>query len=918
MRAEGPLSTAPRSRTVTKELDRKLGFLAVFSISVGAMLGSGIFVLPGLAAAKAGPWVALSYLLAGLLVLPAVLSKAELATAMPVAGGTYVYVDRAMGPWMGTIAGLGTWFALSAKTGFAVVGLASYLVLFTNLPAVPVSLGVLSLLLVVNMLGAGKVSGLQVLIVGVCLVALAAFAILGGIASDPTHFQPAFPLGSEGILAGAGFVFVSYNGVTKVCSIAEEVKNPARNIPLGMLSAQFTVMALYAVVAWVITGNVPYEELSHDITPVATAAHAIAGPGGSLIMAVVAVLGLASMCNAGILSTSRFPFAMGRDSLLPPLMERVSERFGTPVPAILVTAVLLFTLVLGLPVEKLAKLASGFTIFIFCVVNLALVVLRESGARWYRPTFKAPLYPWTQLVGIVGGLWLLSELGSVAVVAILGALTTGTLWYFGYARKRTKRRSAFQYLVGEVEVLQATEKAERAEAQPDRPASVVVPVFGGEPAPERLVRLGAAFVAGGVLEVLRLEEIPEAVPLLSFRRPDEETRRLANEAVAVGDAVDVTVEFHDVLTHNATEALHRHAQAIEADWIVMEWPGRKEVRFLIRHPMSWWIEHPPCDLAIFLDRAGEGDGDTSDDFRRILLLTEPGPYDSLVVHVADMLAQDQGGTITLYQPVAQDLPASRMADHEAYQKQLARLCTSPVERKIVRAKDIYENIRVVSKDYDLLILGASSELGWRTLVQGSLGQKAADAAVCSVLKVKAPRHRVHNRLSLTLTDTDEQPSADEILRGAAFAARIPVERYQDLFAALGLALSKSTNAPPEDIMRAFERREKQQSTARPQGVSLTAPTLRGIARTTLAVITTERPVEFQAPGRPKVDVLIAVIAPPGDRQTQLWLFEQIAQLVTRGDLLAGLRGATDAAGLRAAIEDSAVRLGGLFGGITVE
>lgn len=175
----------PKPRpTVTKELDRKLGFPAVFAISVGAMMGSGIFVLPGLAAAKAGPWVALSYLLAGVLVLPAVLSKAELATAMPVAGGTYVYVDRAMGPWLGTIAGLGTWFAQSAKTGFAVVGLASYLVLFTDLPAIPVALGVLTFLLIVNVLGAGKVSGLQVVIVAICIVALAGLSVLGWFTAD--------------------------------------------------------------------------------------------------------------------------------------------------------------------------------------------------------------------------------------------------------------------------------------------------------------------------------------------------------------------------------------------------------------------------------------------------------------------------------------------------------------------------------------------------------------------------------------------------------------------------------------------------------------------------------------------------------------------------------------------------------------
>lgn len=153
----------------------------------------------------------------------------------------------------------------------------------------------------------------------------------------------------------------------------------------------------------------------------------------------------------------------------------------------------------------------------------------------------------------------------------------------------------------------------------------------------------------------------------------------------------------------------------------MDWPHGDDLRFLIRHPTSWWIESPPCDLALFLDRAGGPDGDTSDDFRRILVLTEPGPYDSLVVHVADMLAMDQEGRITLFQPVLQDTSDEQVADHEAYQAQLARLCTSPVDREVVRVADINASTREVSRSHDLMILGASAERGWRTLFLGSRG-----------------------------------------------------------------------------------------------------------------------------------------------------------------------------------------------------
>ncbi len=260
---------------VTKQLDRKLGFFSVFTISMGAMMGSGIFVLPGLAAGIAGPQVYWSYLLAGLMALPAVLSKVELATAMPVAGGTYVYADRSLGPWIGTITGLGTWFSLSSKISFALIGLGAYLRIFTDISPLSFSLAVLGLLVLINIVGVSKASGLQIVIVMGCIACLFALGGVGATSVDPTLLEPAFPEGAAGILSGAAFVFVSYAGVTKIASIAEEVRDPARNIPLGVLSAHCSAMALYAMLSWVITGHTPYQELSENITPIATTGNAI-------------------------------------------------------------------------------------------------------------------------------------------------------------------------------------------------------------------------------------------------------------------------------------------------------------------------------------------------------------------------------------------------------------------------------------------------------------------------------------------------------------------------------------------------------------------------------------------------------------------------------------------------------------------
>ncbi|MEM6929182.1 MAG: APC family permease, partial [Myxococcota bacterium] len=282
-----------------KHLDRELGLFSVFSISMGAMMSSGIFVLPLIAALEVGPGVAAAYLLAGVAVIPAVLTKAELASAMPIAGGTYIYVDRSMGPWVGTITGLGTWLSLVAKTSFALVGLGAYLQLFSSISTLPLAIVMLLGLIGLNLLGASRASFVQRLIVLACLVALAGFAAGGYPTMKPENLEPLFTHGWQGVVAGAGLVIVSYAGVTKVCSVAEEVHRPEVNLPAGMILAQVTAMIIYTIVATVITGNLDLATFAgahgHDghppaelLTPVATAAEAFWGRPGVVAMAITA------------------------------------------------------------------------------------------------------------------------------------------------------------------------------------------------------------------------------------------------------------------------------------------------------------------------------------------------------------------------------------------------------------------------------------------------------------------------------------------------------------------------------------------------------------------------------------------------------------------------------------------------------
>ena len=887
---------------LTKQLDRHLGFVSVYSIAVGAMLGSGIFVLPGLAAAVAGPWVALSYMLAGLLVLPALLSKAELATAMPVAGGTYVYVDRSMGPWAGTVAGLGTWLALSAKSAFALVGLGSYLVIFADVPVTLVACLILVGLLAVNVLGAGKASAVQIAIVSVSVLALLVLIGKSAWLSDAGLREPAFPMGSAGIIAGAGFVFVSYNGVTKICSIAEEVRNPDRNIPLGMLAAQASVMTLYCLIAWALTGNVPIDELSGDITPIATLGQTAFGQAGLYFFAAVAIAGLISMCNAGVLSTTRFPFAMARDGLVPSVLSRLSPRFGTPVPAIALTGVLLIALVTVLPVEKLAKLASGFTIFIFCVVNLAVIVLRESGARWYKPSFRSPLYPWTQIAGILGGVWLVTQLGPLVLWGVLGAVLLGTVWYFAYARRRVERRGALSNLVGEAHVLESTRVYEAGEDAEEHPPRVIVPVFGHEPTPGHLLRLAAGFVHEGVLEVLRLEEIPQAVALTSHIRADETMERLARQAEVIAEDLHLDVEFHDVVTHNAWEALVHHARLTRAEWIVME-PQRSELRSLVRFPMAWWLDNLPCDVAMLTeknlaqvdaDQPGDQlDGPTeevrSQPFQRILVLAEPGPYDSIVVRVADELARRARGELTLFRALKPEEPAGMEQQVRAYHDQLSALCTVPTHSLVRRTSQVEHAIAELSERFDLIVLGAPDERSLRTLFVGSAEHRLTAASSCSVLKVKAPRHKVHHRLS----GAEDRFELAPILRAGVVATGLQASNKHELFAQIAQLMADKGGLDTDRVERALWRRERRQSTGLQAGVSLSAPSTQALEKTLVGAFTLAEPVGFGMPHNAQVSVCVVCLAPDRDRRFQLRVLAQLSERIIDGRLIERLRETDD-------------------------
>lgn len=436
------------------ELKKQLGLLDVFCIASGAMISSGLFILPALAYKKTGPAVVFSYILAGILVLPSLLAKAELATAMPRAGGVYFFIERSMGTPIGTIGGFASWFSLSFKGAFALLGLGIIATLvnpgITEMQVKLIAVGCCLFFMFVNIIGVKHTGRFQVALVLSLIAILLLYVLRGFQFVQPQRYTPFMPFGLGSVFATAGLIFVSFGGLTKISCVAEEVKNPTRNIPLGMLLAFTIVMALYAAVVFVTVGVLDSTELSHSLIPISLGARTFMGNSGGLILAVAALLAFVSTANAGILTASRCSMAMSRDYLLPRFFRRVNARTKTPHFSIIFTTAFMIIVILFLSLEDLVKTASTLKILLFLFVNLSLIVMRESKIQSYRPKFRSPLYPWIQILGIAGYGFLIFEMGTIPLSITAIFIACALAWYLIYARNRVDRRAALVHVIERV------------------------------------------------------------------------------------------------------------------------------------------------------------------------------------------------------------------------------------------------------------------------------------------------------------------------------------------------------------------------------------------------------------------------------------------------------------------------------------
>ena len=415
---------------------KNLAAVDLLMLGIGAVIGTGIFVLTGVAAAKyAGPAVPLSFILSGLTCALAGLAYAEFASIVPASGSAYTYAYASLGEFIAFIVGWNLILEYTVTSSAVAVGWSGYVVgLFAsaglvlphelviapaeggifNLPAVLITL-FLSFLLV---RGTKESVKLNRILVFVKLAAIFLFLVLAAPHVDATNWEPFLPFGYSGVVSGAAIVFFAYIGFDAVATTAEECRNAARDLPVGIIGSLFICTLLYAVVAAVLTGVVPYSMLD-TAEPVAFALRHIGYNVGSAIVAVGAICGITTVLLVLLYGQSRIFFAMSRDGMVPANVCKIHRRFHTPYRVTILGAIFVSVIAGVFPIGMIAEMANIGTLSAFLIASIGVMVLRKTEPDLKR-NFKCP------------AVWLIAPLAVLSCGYLMANLPLATWHRFGF------------------------------------------------------------------------------------------------------------------------------------------------------------------------------------------------------------------------------------------------------------------------------------------------------------------------------------------------------------------------------------------------------------------------------------------------------------------------------------------------------
>lgn len=437
-----------------KGLKKVLGAFELTMLGIGAIIGTGIFVLTGVAAADyAGPALLLSFIISGMACVFAALCYAELSAMIPISGSAYTFGYVGLGEIWGWIIGWDLILEYCVAVAAVSIGWSGYMVnilslIGINLPAqliaAPGSGGIinlpailiLALIAALLLMGAKESAKLNNILVAIKVAVVLLFIILGIGHVDSSNWDPFMPYGWDGVFSGAAIVFFAYIGFDAVSTAAEEVKNPQKDLPRGIIGSLIVCTVLYIVVSAILTGMVPYLEFKDNAAPVAYALAKVGINWGSALVSVGAICGITSVLLVMMYGSTRLFYALSRDGLLPKIFSQVSESRGVPKKSIVLVFVATALVAGFLPIGRVAELTNMGTLAAFVIVSLSVIILRKSRPDLERP-FKVPFVPVVPILAVCFCLFLIFKLPSFTKIAFLIWIAIGFVVYAVYGHKNS-------------------------------------------------------------------------------------------------------------------------------------------------------------------------------------------------------------------------------------------------------------------------------------------------------------------------------------------------------------------------------------------------------------------------------------------------------------------------------------------------
>lgn len=739
-------------------LIRDLSLFDITMVGVGAMIGAGIFVLTGIAAGTAGPALILAFVLNGIITVFTAMVYAELGSAIPEAGGGYLWVKEGLPAWNAFLAGWMSWFAHAVAGSLYALGFGAYFHLMfeaLGFPTFGLSADLFEKLFAVaavlaftgiNFKGVSETGKIGNAVTLGKIVILAIFIISGIVAvvRHPVYlekFTPFAPNGMSGVLTAMGLTFIAFEGYEIIVQAGEEVVDPKKNIPKAVFLSLAIVVPIYILVAFAAVGAVvtPSGEptwqwlASHAELGLAEAARQFM-PLGTTLLLIGGLLSTMSALNATTFSSTRVAFAMGRDRNLPDLFGYIHERTRTPFLALAFSSVLILFMALAMPIEKVAAAADVMFLLLFLQVNIAVLTIRKKFGDKLDYGYLTPFFPYVPILGIVTKLFLAVFMFNYSPMAwffVIGWIAAGLLIYHFYAAPREHEKVATPVVL-----------EERA-AVAEKGFGVLVAVARPEtmtPLIDIASRIARA--KDGHLLLLHVATVPWQTPLRGNRRIIERVRPVIDAASAEAERREVASKTLVRVGHNPSAGIIHTVAEQHVNFLVMGWRGRSQhPNTVIGRNIDEVIEHSRCNVLIAHQHV-------KIPARHILVPVAHPSNAPQLVGIARLLSDttDPQRTITVIYVVKPDLPSGQLQEQvDKLKESLAKraffdppeaaisLDEQRITFEVVKSHSIVKAVSARTKEADLVIIG-SSQRGWLyRRVFGNVAYQVAQRAQCPVI-----------------------------------------------------------------------------------------------------------------------------------------------------------------------------------------